>query len=83
MKRWNGRGTVNTDYPVPPSALDYPAKRISKLDLIADTTKETVLSAVTQTRLPTLPLVDWSARNASHTRVDNPYTLGRICVTVV
>lgn len=81
MKRWNEQGNVNTDYPVPPSALDYLAKRIGKLDLISYTAQETVLSAVTEPRLPTLPLVDLStqerlshARELSmHDRVDLRY----------
>ena len=61
MKRWNGWGNVNTDYPVPPSALDYLTKRLGKLDRIPDAGKETVLSAVTESRLPVHPLVDISA----------------------
>lgn len=61
MKRWNGWGNVNTDYPVSPSALDYLTKRLGSLEPISDATKETVLSAVTESRLPTHPLVDTSA----------------------
>ena len=61
MKRWNGWGNVNTDYPVPPSALDYLTNRLGKLDRIPDAAKETVLSAVTESRLPAHPLVDISA----------------------
>lgn len=61
MKRWNGWGNVNTDYPVPPSALDYLTKRLGHLDPIPDAAKETVLSAVSESRLPTHPLVDTSA----------------------
>lgn len=61
MKRWNGWGNVNTDYPVPSSALDYLTKRLGSLDPIPDCTKETVLSAVSESRLPAHPLVDTSA----------------------
>ena len=61
MKRWNGWGNVKTDYPVPPSALDYLTKRLGQLDPKADATKESVLSAVGESRLPAHPLVDTSA----------------------
>lgn len=61
MKRWNGWGNVKTDYPVPPSALDYLTKRLGQLDPTADATKESVLSAVGESRLPAHPLVDTSA----------------------
>ncbi|MDL1941122.1 FAD-binding oxidoreductase [Chloroflexi bacterium CFX2] len=61
MKRWNGWGNVNTDYPVPSSALDYLTKRLGSLDPIPDATKESVLSAVSESRLPAHPLVDASA----------------------
>ncbi|HSQ40449.1 MAG TPA: hypothetical protein VLM78_09845, partial [Anaerolineales bacterium] len=61
MKRWNGWGNVNTNYPVPPSALDYLTKRLGHLDPQPDSPKETVLSAVTESRLPAHPLVDTSA----------------------
>jgi alkyldihydroxyacetonephosphate synthase len=60
MKRWNGWGNVNTDYPVPSSALDYLTKRLGPLDPIPDAAKETVLSAVTESRLSSHPLVDTS-----------------------
>lgn len=69
MKRWNGWGNVNTDYPVPPPALDYLTKRLGSLDpstssgqaRFPDATKESVLSAVTESRLPAHPLLDTSA----------------------
>jgi alkyldihydroxyacetonephosphate synthase len=61
MKRWNGWGDVDTDYPVPPSALDYLTKRLGHLDPRPDAAKEAVLSAVTRSRLPIHPLVDTSA----------------------
>jgi alkyldihydroxyacetonephosphate synthase len=61
MKRWNGWGNLDTEYPVSPSALDYLTKRLGELDLIPDAAKETVLSAVPSCRLPAHPLVDSSA----------------------
>lgn len=61
MKRWNGWGNINTEYPVPPTALDYLTKHLGQLDPIPDCKKETVLSAVTESRLPVHPLVDVSA----------------------
>lgn len=61
MKRWNGWGNVNTDYPVTPSALDYLTKRLGSLNPLPDAAKETVLSAVTDSRLPAHSLVDTSA----------------------
>ncbi len=61
MKRWNGWGNVDTDYPVPPSALDYLTKRLGHLDPQLDAAKETVLTAVTKSSLPAHPLVDISA----------------------
>ena len=61
MKRWNGWGNVNTDYPLPPSGLDYLTKVLGQLDPAADTAKDTVLAALTESRLPAHPLVDASA----------------------
>ena len=61
MKRWNGWGNVNTDYPMPPSGLAYLTKTLGSLDPVPDTAKETVLAAVTESRLPAHPLVDASA----------------------
>jgi alkyldihydroxyacetonephosphate synthase len=61
MKRWNGWGNINTDYPVPPSGLDYLTKRLGSLAPMPDVAKETILSAVTESRLPAHPLVDTSA----------------------
>jgi len=62
MKRWNGWGNLDTEYPVSLSALDYLTKRLGKLDPIPDAAKETVLSAVPESRLPAHPLVDISAQ---------------------
>lgn len=60
MKRWNGWGNVNTDYPVPPVALEYLTKRLGQLNPIPDAAKETLLAAVPESRLPAHPLVDTS-----------------------
>ena len=56
MKRWNGWGNVDTDYPLPPSGLDYLTKTLGQLDPAADAAKETVLAALTESRLPAHPL---------------------------
>ena len=61
MKRWNGWGNVDTDYPVPPSALEYLTKRLGPVGPIPDAAKETLLAAVGESRLPAHPLVDVSA----------------------
>lgn len=61
MKRWNGWGNVSTDYPVPPSALEYLTKRLGQLTPVPDAARETVLAAVGESHLPAHPLVDVSA----------------------
>lgn len=61
MKRWNGWGNVNTDYPVPVSALAYLANLFGLLDPQPDAAYETVLKSMPPSRLPALPLVDISA----------------------
>ncbi len=61
MKRWNGWGNVNTDYPVPAPGLEYLTKVIGKLEQFPDATRESVLAAVPRSRLPAHPLVDMSA----------------------
>ncbi len=61
MKRWNGWGNVSTDYPVPPSALEYLTKRLGQLTPVPDAAKETVIATVGESRLPAHALVDVSA----------------------
>ncbi len=61
MKRWNGWGNVDTDYPLPDSALDYLTQRIGSLDPQPDAAMEDVLAAAPDSRLPSHPLVDLSA----------------------
>jgi len=58
MKRWNGWGNVDTDYPVPPSALEYLTKVLGPLASTPDAAKEAILAAVPASRLPAHPLVD-------------------------
>lgn len=60
MKRWNGWGNVHTDYPVPRPALEYLTAHLGPLNPVPDSPKETLLSAVTASRLPAHPLVDGS-----------------------
>jgi len=61
MKRWNGWGNVNTDYPVPVSAQAYLANLFGVLKPQPDAAYETVLTSVPASRLPEHPLVDTSA----------------------
>jgi len=69
MKRWNGWGNLDTDYPVPPSALEYLTKRLGPLGPSPDAAQETLLAAVGESRLPAHPLVDVSAEaRLTHTR---------------
>lgn len=60
MKRWNGWGNVNTDYPVPATALEYLTGVLGKPELIPDAGREQVLSRAPKSRLPSHPLVDTS-----------------------
>ncbi|MBI4730793.1 MAG: FAD-binding oxidoreductase [Chloroflexi bacterium] len=61
MKRWNGWGNVNTDYPVPPSARAYLDNLFGSLDPQPDATYEAVLKSMPASRLPAHSLVDISA----------------------
>lgn len=60
MKRWNGWGNVNTDYPVPDSARAYLVNLFGSLDPAPDADLKTVLKSVPASRLPSHPLVDTS-----------------------
>jgi alkyldihydroxyacetonephosphate synthase len=60
MKRWNGWGNVATEYPVPPSALEYLTERLGPIQPTADAAKETLLAAVGESRLSAHRLVDTS-----------------------
>lgn len=61
MKRWNGWGNINTNYPVPPSARAYLDKLFGLLNPQPDAAYEIVLNSVPASRLPAHPLVDISA----------------------
>jgi alkyldihydroxyacetonephosphate synthase len=61
MKRWNGWGNVDTDYPVPPPALAYLSEYLGEPLLIPDADKESLLRHVPASRLPEHPLLDLSA----------------------
>jgi alkyldihydroxyacetonephosphate synthase len=61
MKRWNGWGNVNTEYPVPPSAEAYLVSFLGAPDPKPDATLENVLKSVPASRLPEHSLVDISA----------------------
>jgi len=60
MKRWNGWGNIETDYPVPASARAYLVNLFGSLDPTPDADLETVLRSVPASRLPVHPLVDAS-----------------------
>src|SRR5512139_1209366 len=61
MKRWNGWGNVETDYPLPPSGLNYLAQRLGPLAPHPDALKEPLLAAMGPSCLPAHPMVDTSA----------------------
>lgn len=61
MKRWNGWGNINTDYPLPDSARAYLVSLFGSLDPAPDADLGTVLRSVPASRLPAHPLVDASA----------------------
>lgn len=60
MKRWNGWGNVDTDYPVPDSARAYLVNLFGSLDPTPDAGLDAVLKSVPASRLPAHPLVDTS-----------------------
>jgi len=61
MKRWNGWGNINTDYPVPASAQAYLANLFGSLNPKQDAAYEDVLKSVPDSGLPAHPLVNISA----------------------
>jgi alkyldihydroxyacetonephosphate synthase len=61
MKRWNGWGNVNTDYPLSVSAQAYLATLFGALEPRPDAAYETVLKSVPASRLPEHSIVDVSA----------------------
>ena len=69
MKRWNGWGNVNTNYPVPASAQTYLAKLFGFLNPQPDADFGTVLKSLPASRLPAHSLVDISAEaRLTHSR---------------
>ena len=61
MKRWNGWGNVEIEYPLPASAEAYLAEFFGGLKVHPDASFKSVLKSVPATRLPAHPLVDGSA----------------------
>jgi len=57
MKRWNGWGNVNTDYPLPEAGLAYLKGKLGGLEIVPDTTMDSILSALPESRLPAHPLI--------------------------
>jgi alkyldihydroxyacetonephosphate synthase len=57
MKRWNGWGNINTDYPLPESGLAYLKGRLGPLEILQDVPMENILPAIPDSRLPTHSLV--------------------------
>jgi len=58
MKRWNGWGSVETEYPLPKTGLDFLEAWLGTLEPVADPVIEGLLRAVSPSRLPAHPLVD-------------------------
>lgn len=57
MKRWNGWGTDDTDYPVPSSALAYLAEALGPAEHGPSVPLETIVSRIPPSRLPDHPLI--------------------------
>jgi alkyldihydroxyacetonephosphate synthase len=58
MKRWNGWGDVNTSYPLPEVGLTYLKGKIGELNPVVDSTIESILATIPESRLPAHPAVD-------------------------
>ena len=69
MKRWNGWGNLNTDYPLPESGLAYLKGKLGPLETFQDVPMENILPAIPNSRLPanTLVRIDPETR-LRHTR---------------
>ena len=61
MKRWNGWGNVDTNYPLPGPGLAYLENCLGILTPQPDAPKETLLASVGKSCLPAHPLVDTTA----------------------
>ena len=57
LKRWNGWGNIETDYPLPEDGLDYLKGQLGHLEAPKDATLESVLTSLPESRLPTHPLI--------------------------
>jgi len=58
MKRWNGWGNIATLYPLPDSSLDFLQARLGPLTAFQDSSLDSVLAAVPESKLPFHPLID-------------------------
>jgi len=58
MKRWNGWGNEETDYPVPPAALEYLAAHLGALEPRFDARLQDVIGTVPVSRLPAHPALE-------------------------
>lgn len=61
MKRWNGWGDENTDYPVPPDALAYLQEVVGKPEGFTDVTLEETIQKVPKSKLKHHPLITTDA----------------------
>jgi alkyldihydroxyacetonephosphate synthase len=61
VRRWNGWGDEQTNYPLPDSASDYLFELVGGGSLAPDATFDQVLTAVPTTRLPSHPLISTDA----------------------
>jgi alkyldihydroxyacetonephosphate synthase len=57
MKRWNGWGNVNTDYPLPEIGLKYLKGKLGDLEFVADTAMNSILAAMPESRLSAHPQI--------------------------
>ena len=58
MKRWNGWGNIQTDYPFPDTARDYLVNLLGPLPDLPPADLESTLASVPESRLPHHPLID-------------------------
>jgi len=69
MKRWNGWGNINTDYPLPETGLKYLTGKLGNLEIVADSSIDSILSAIPEARLPDHALIDTTPETRlRHTR---------------
>jgi len=58
MKRWNGWGSDDVDYPVPPSALAYLAEALGPAQPGPSTALESIVRRIPPSRLPDHPIIN-------------------------